>query len=509
MIAPQGLTVTGVTTWIAQTAHGFVKRRHPVGVLVHGGLRGHHELGVDLPPGAELIRFNAPDVETLAGDLSPLVPGYRSAVARMAAGRSGGPVVLVPSRHGDCFGACAELCRQAPDSVRVLGLQHVASAYEDAIFARYEPMSAELAAVSAHIASDLRRRHPGRSVTELPNGVTIPDDLPSRKPLAGRPLRILYTGRIEHDQKRVGALLAMSDHLNSSAVEHELELLGDGPASNEIDTACAARPAVRRQPPVPPAQVAAHLAWADVLVLASRTEGLSISLLEAMAAGCVPVLTATPSGAGEAVADGESGILVPFDEHDDDAQVGRAMAEGIRRALDAGLDLLAVGARARVADRFDVERRIDRTVELVQAAARAPARGWPADVPCAFSGDGSGPSGSVPPDGPDRLAAVLNELAGRKVVVHGTGQHTLQLAAVLDAAPAGIIAFADDNPASHGGMCLDLPIVAPADAASRGATDVVLSSWMHEDAIWARRVVYERQGLRVHRLYGDSGHGNE
>jgi hypothetical protein len=124
---------------------------------------------------------------------------------------------------------------------------------------------------------------------------------------------------------------------------------------------------------------------------------------------------------------------------------------------------------------------------------------------CAFSSAGvtasfSG-SGSVPPDGPDRLKSLLARLGGRQIVVHGVGQHTLQLASVYASCPARIVAFADDDRRHHRSSLWNWPIIAPGSASASGATDVVISSWMHQDAIWNRRGIYESQGLRVHRIY--------
>ena len=100
---------------------------------------------------------------------------------------------------------------------------------------------------------------------------------------------------------------------------------------------------------------------------------------------------------------------------------------------------------------------------------------------------------------------LLESLAppGRAVVIHGAGQHTLQLAAVLAASPARIVAVADDDRQRQGQSLWGWPIIAPENAAKMGATDVVISSWMHQGAIWERRGVYESQRppLRVHRVY--------
>jgi len=67
---------------------------------------------------------------------------------------------------------------------------------------------------------------------------------------------------------------------------------------------------------------------------------------------------------------------------------------------------------------------------------------------------------------------------------------------------ARVVAFTDDDRSNWGGELIGVRVVAPKDASGQGATDVIISSWLHEQAIWERRAVYESQGLRVHRLYG-------
>ena len=59
--------------------------------------------------------------------------------------------------------------------------------------------------------------------------------------------------------------------------------------------------------------------------------------------------------------------------------------------------------------------------------------------------------------------------------------------------PARIVAFTDDDRARHGGTIWNWPIIAPDRARNAGATEIVISSWMHERSIWERRAVYERQ----------------
>ena len=103
---------------------------------------------------------------------------------------------------------------------------------------------------------------------------------------------------------------------------------------------------VRLAGPLPPDRVAEFMASCHVLVLLSDYEGLPISVLEAMAAGVVPVCLATQSGVRELVDDGETGLVV----HDR----GRGLVAAIERLRgDPGeWRRLSSGARRRVVQSY-------------------------------------------------------------------------------------------------------------------------------------------------------------
>jgi glycosyltransferase involved in cell wall biosynthesis len=92
------------------------------------------------------------------------------------------------------------------------------------------------------------------------------------------------------------------------------------------------------------------LAQADALALASYTEGLPYSLLEAMAAGVVPIVT--PVGAiPDVVADGEHGLMVaPRDAEAIAQAVGKLAADRIQLAR------MSAACRKHIGAMYSIER---------------------------------------------------------------------------------------------------------------------------------------------------------
>jgi glycosyltransferase involved in cell wall biosynthesis len=501
---PQGLNVSGVTVWAVRLAGIMAEAGRPAALLLHREPPGHERLDLDLHPGVERIDLtDLPALEAARGDLDPFVVRYREAVSHLA-DRHGAPVVLSPNLHGDCYGIAAALCQADPEPLRVVGWLHSDIDYNYRLMERYEPVLARLVAVSDRIEVEVKSRLPHRAddVANIPYGVPVTSAVPRRKPLSRRPVRLVYTGRIDHHQKRIMALADLARELERRGVDHDLVVVGDGPAVGDFDEAVRGTPTVRRLPPTGPGDIARILDESDALVLASRYEGLSFSMIEAMAQGCVPIVTRVESGVGQAIEEGRNGMLADASPGDDEATVAVALADAVERFAAADVPAMAKAAWQTARQRFSLERHAEVVAAMLDELAGEPPRAWPADRPCGFTAaDGSGASGSVPTDGAARLASVLEKLGGRRIVVHGTGQHTRQLAHVLAGSPARIVALADDDRQAHGSSLLEWPVVAPRDAGATGATDVVISSWINQGVIWSRRRVYERQGLTVHRLY--------
>jgi len=126
--------------------------------------------------------------------------------------------------------------------------------------------------------------------------------------------------------------------LVKSGVAATLVIAGDGPERARLEARAVERGVDLRLLGYRP-DVEQVLAALDVFVLSSTSEGLSNTILEAMAAGR-PVVATRVGGAEEMIADGVTGVLVPPSDPS-------ALAGALRRVLVAADGGAAMGAAAR------------------------------------------------------------------------------------------------------------------------------------------------------------------
>src|SRR5207253_5330765 len=105
-------------------------------------------------------------------------------------------------------------------------------------------------------------------------------------------------------------------------------------------------------------KVATLLFATDIGVLSSKAEGFANAILEYMAAG-LPVVATDVGGAREAIAEGETGYVVPSGDHE-------KMAERIIQLLDEPEKARAKGKRGKmvVEETFACDRHLQNTLEL-------------------------------------------------------------------------------------------------------------------------------------------------
>ena len=192
------------------------------------------------------------------------------------------------------------------------------------------------------------------NVMHLPNGIDCAPFLRfNRAPQpAGSPLRLLYIGRLAPLKGIHEAIEAMA-LLKKDGAAARLVIAGSGPDEPALRLRVrelGLRGSVHFAGPSFGEDKARLLSRSDVLLLPSYSEGLPYALLEAMAAGVVPLVT--PVGAiPEVVEDGVHGRLVAVG---DVAAIAAAVAAlGADRAA---LARMSAASRRRVAAGYSIER---------------------------------------------------------------------------------------------------------------------------------------------------------
>jgi glycosyltransferase involved in cell wall biosynthesis len=170
-----------------------------------------------------------------------------------------------------------------------------------------------------------------------------------------KPLKLVYVGRLLRAKGLFEAIEAMAE-LKRAGREFTLSIAGEGPALRELMAAtekAGLNGCVQFLGGVYAAEKQRLWLDSDLFVFPSYTEGLPYSLLEAMAAGCVPVTTPI-AAIPDVMRNGEHGLFVPVKD-------ASALALAVA-ALDddrESLIRMAKAARRRVLERYTVARLAD------------------------------------------------------------------------------------------------------------------------------------------------------
>jgi glycosyltransferase involved in cell wall biosynthesis len=194
----------------------------------------------------------------------------------------------------------------------------------------------------------------------LPNAVPV-DEVPDA-PRERNAKSIVYFGRIDAN-KGLDLIVEACACLKEKGVEFRFNCYGTGPQGREfIDRMLGVLgDDFYYGGVVTGADKWRVLAENDVFLLPSRYEGLPMALLEAMAAGCVPVVSNVGSIA-TVVEDGVNGVFV----NETDA------AERLGELLSGRVDLagMSLAARATIRERFDIGDYVERLNGIYKECAR-------------------------------------------------------------------------------------------------------------------------------------------
>ncbi len=281
------------------------------------------------------------------------------------------PTVVVASLSAAAF----EVLRYVPPGVVRIGM---AQSHDPGVYrtiSAYASHVNAMGAVSRTIQQTIASipEFAGVPIHYLPYGIPIPESSPAYPSQPDAPLRILYLGRLQQEQKRVRLFPHILEKLMASGIPFHWTVAGEGVEGHFLQEAMRSTPptqTVSFPGKVLYGDVPRLLSQQDVFLLASDYEGLPLSLLEAMAARLVPVVSNLPSGIREVVnettgkrvdpkrLEGYSEAIVWLHQHRDQLQH------------------LRHNARERVRIQFSLPAMTERWLDAISAApSRSP--NWP------------------------------------------------------------------------------------------------------------------------------------
>jgi colanic acid/amylovoran biosynthesis glycosyltransferase len=184
--------------------------------------------------------------------------------------------------------------------------------------------------------------------------------------------RLVYVGRLIEEQKRISDVAIALCGVVRRNPKLQAWIVGDGPARDTVEgivqqSGLGAR--VRLLGRLDSAQIYGVLAQCHGLVLLSDYEGLSVSMLEGMAAGVVPICLDIRSGIREALQHGVNGLIVKDRAEDFFSSVEELQSD------PTWWKKLSIAARETIRERYSIENCAHQWVDLLQRLDRArPAR---------------------------------------------------------------------------------------------------------------------------------------
>ncbi|MEM9373158.1 MAG: glycosyltransferase family 4 protein [Planctomycetota bacterium] len=487
IVLPDGGAPGGVTTWARTTAAALAR------IGWHVAIVGPRISQAAWSPARFVV------------DAKPTIAGISDGVLQASntlRDRYDDRVVALPQLSGAAYaGTVAGMHRAGHPNSGIIGWMHTDIRHDIELIRRFLPCLGRVVCVSRSAEHALA----AAGVCQAGLSVVVPtasdmefDDGNSRRPATG-PLQLLYVGRVESFQKRALCLPAIVADLQRRGCPSEMTVVGDGPARpqlRELVRSMGLEGAIRLRGMLPCDAIAAAYATHDLLVQPSRSEGLGLARIEAAMHGCVPVVT--PGGSAEGITHAVDGLVVAIPPDADDPATASAFADAIAPISRHELGAFSQAARQSSRATFAVGPYAGALDQILAraSASHAVRSAWASiaqdpDRAAAFT---------VPDDLLERIRASRSGLVGRPIVLHGAGAHTSAAWGPLMDAGVDIVAITDDDPQRWGDHLHGVPIVAPEHVPSN-AHAVLLSTWLHEDALWARRRFYEERGLEVVRLY--------
>lgn len=229
------------------------------------------------------------------------------------------PCQVITSEVNEVMLAAWLVKRNYPDMVRVISVIHNSNENIYKQYMEFRGCTDIYIAVSQDIRKDMIERgiHPTEiySMTcpfscdeQIERGYTQEESMP---------LHIGYAGRMENEQKRMDLFLRLAMELKERHICFVMEFAGDGAARPEMKRFAADHKLGENMKflgRLKHIEIKDFWRKQDICVNLADHEGRSISIIEAMGNGAIPIVTDT-SGVKEDITDGMNGYIVPLGDY--------------------------------------------------------------------------------------------------------------------------------------------------------------------------------------------------
>lgn len=205
------------------------------------------------------------------------------------------------------------------DRSRIIHVVH--NQLEQMVERESDPLADKIVGVSPRIEELALQHLETQKVTSILNGIKLPEELPKEYEICSdRPEDILFVGRIDNRQKAVFLIPDIIQYLVDRGIKTSITVVGDGPDFEELKQRVEERALseyIHLAGQVKPEKVSEYYFSHKILLLPSNFEGHPLTLMEAMAHGCVPVASLLPECTDTCVEQGRNGILVEIGKVND------------------------------------------------------------------------------------------------------------------------------------------------------------------------------------------------
>jgi glycosyltransferase involved in cell wall biosynthesis len=362
-VLPAGLTNGGVTTWALALSKRLNQKDHPSKLICHSAWPGRATFKSD--GRSDIVYCDGLAWGAGINAIRGFLPTYSAVKAQ----------IFIPNWSWGTYGAVSLMSLNETCDARVIAFAHTDQDHYYELLTYYEPIISKFVGVSETICRRLRCFFPSRlnDICKLMYPVPVRDE--SRKLDHKKPLTIAYAGRIEQRQKRILDLMALADQLASKNGNYHFKIAGDGPQLAQLTEHFGKKEysnvSIEFLGLVAHERMTDLWASSNISILFSEFEGMSISMLESMGQGCVPIVTDV-SGSKEKIRHGQTGFIVSVGDVGAMAQIITDLdADKARVAQVSNACILAIRDHHRF-DTYDQQ-----FVEIMQECMNGPSARWP------------------------------------------------------------------------------------------------------------------------------------